>query len=97
MKKLMITLGAILCALPLLAQPRLTKDNIEEVLRAMTLEEKATLCVGGARSAVVEGVTSGQAVGPVHLLPDIANIVILMDYTPLPSKKHGQSHFSSSA
>ena len=66
MKKLMITLGAILCALPLLAQPRLTKDNIEEVLRAMTLEEKATLCVGGARSAVVEGVTSGQAVGPVQ-------------------------------
>ena len=66
MKKLMITLGAILCALPLLAQPRLTKDNIEEVLRAMTLEEKATLCVGGARSAIVEGVTSGQAVGPVQ-------------------------------
>ena len=66
MKKLMITLGAILCALPLAAQPRLTKDNIEQVLKAMTLEEKATLCVGGARSAIVEGVTSGQAAGPVQ-------------------------------
>ncbi len=66
MKKLMIALGAFFCALPLFAQPILTKDNVEQVLKAMTLEEKATLCVGGARAAVVNGVTSGQAVGPVQ-------------------------------
>ena len=66
MKKLIITLGAILCALPLLAQPKLTKDNIDAVIKAMTLEEKATLCVGGARAALVDGVTSGQAAGPVQ-------------------------------
>lgn len=59
MKKTLISIAVILCAATALAQPQLTKDNIEEVLKAMTLEEKATLCVGGARAAIVEGVTSG--------------------------------------
>ena len=66
MKKLIITTCAIFCAILALAQPRLTKDNIDAVIKAMTLEEKATLCVGGARAAIVNGVTSGQAVGPVQ-------------------------------
>ena len=66
MKKLTISLCALLCALCALAQPRLTKDNIDAVIKAMTLEEKATLCVGGARAAIVNGVTSGQAIGPVQ-------------------------------
>ena len=66
MKKILITLFALCSALIALAQPRLTKDNIDAVIKAMTLEEKATICVGGARAAVVDGVTSGQAVGPVQ-------------------------------
>ena len=66
MKKLIITLCALFCALCAFAQPRLTKDNIDAVIKAMTLEEKATLCVGGARAAIVDGVTSGQATGPVQ-------------------------------
>ena len=66
MKKLIITTCAIFCALAAFAQPRLTKDNIDAIIKAMTLEEKATLCVGGARAAIVDGVTSGQAVGPVQ-------------------------------
>ena len=48
-----------LAAVSALAQPKLRKDNIDEVLAAMTLEEKATLLVGGARAAMVNGVTSG--------------------------------------
>ncbi len=41
------------------AQPQLRKDNIDEVLNAMTLEEKASLLVGGSRATMAGGVTSG--------------------------------------
>lgn len=52
--------GAALCAMTAAtAQPKLSSTNIDEIVKAMTLEEKATLCVGGARAAMVEGVTSG--------------------------------------
>ena len=66
MKKILVTIAAVLCVLPAFAQPKLTKDNVEDVIKAMTLEEKATLLVGGARAATVEGVTSGVAAGPVQ-------------------------------
>ena len=59
MKKTLLLAAALVSALPMVAQPKLTKDNIDEILKAMTLEEKATLCVGGSRAAIVEGVTSG--------------------------------------
>ncbi|MBQ8069360.1 MAG: glycoside hydrolase family 3 C-terminal domain-containing protein [Bacteroidales bacterium] len=61
MKKFLLALGAIACATSAFAQPKLSKDNIDEVLKAMTLQEKATLLVGGARAAMVNGVTSGVA------------------------------------
>ena len=59
MKRFFLIVAAGLMALSAAAQPQLSKDNIDEVLKAMTLQEKATLLVGGARAAIVDGVTSG--------------------------------------
>ena len=61
MKKFFLIAAAGMMTMSALAQPQLRKDNIDEVLKAMTLEEKATLLVGGARAAIVNGVTSGVA------------------------------------
>lgn len=66
MKRITLILAAAMLVAPLCAQPKLTKDNIDDIISAMTLEEKATLLVGGARAATVDGVTSGQAAGPVE-------------------------------
>ena len=59
MKKILTSIALLAIAIPVFAQPQLRSDNIDEVLKAMTLEEKASLSVGGARAAIVEGVTSG--------------------------------------
>ena len=56
-----MTVAALSLALAAVAQPQLTKDNIEDVIKAMTLQEKATLLVGGARAAIVNGVPTGVA------------------------------------
>ena len=55
MKKLIIILAAALCAVSLAAQPKLTADNIDEILAAMTLEEKATFLVGGGWGSMTAG------------------------------------------
>ena len=59
MKKILLFAAALLATATVFAQPKLNKDNIDEVLKAMTLQEKATLLVGGSRAAIVNGVTSG--------------------------------------
>ncbi len=61
MKKFFLIAATGLMTLSALAQPQLRKDNIDEVLKAMTLEEKATLLVGGARAVMVNGVPTGMA------------------------------------
>ena len=61
MKKIFLIAATGLLTLSALAQPQLRSDNIDEVLKAMTLEEKATLLVGGARAVIVDGVPTGTA------------------------------------
>ena len=76
MKKSIIAIGLALCATAALAQPKLQKNNIDEVLKAMTLEEKATLLVGsgwgsmtaGALTASNETLVSGAA-GTTRAIP----------------------------
>ena len=63
MKKVLSTCFlATLFAMTMNAQPQLRADNIDEVLKAMTLEEKAKLLVGGANNFFGTGaVVGGEA------------------------------------
>lgn len=62
MKKAIAISFAALGVATLSAQPKLSKDNIDEVLGAMTLEEKATLVVGSGWGSMIGGITGGSLV-----------------------------------
>ena len=61
MKKLF---GTLICMMTLTnfanGQPQLSKDNIDEVLAAMTLEEKAHLVVGSGWGSMMGGSMTGS-------------------------------------
>ena len=59
MRKFCFTIGLFVSMAAALAQPQLRKDNIDEVLQAMTLEEKASLLVGTSSDNLVPGLAGG--------------------------------------
>lgn len=62
MKKTLLTATAVICGAVAWAQPKLSADNIDQVLKAMTLEEKATLVVGGRGNSVPGAAGATQAI-----------------------------------
>lgn len=62
MRKTLLTATVVICCAVAWAQPKLSADNIDEVLKAMTLEEKATLVVGGRGNSVPGAAGATQAI-----------------------------------
>lgn len=67
---LFVFICATLAATSAFCQVKLSKDNIDEVIKAMTLEEKVTLLVGGSRAISIDGVPSGTT----DLVPGAAGV-----------------------
>ena len=82
MKKTLITGAILLSATALFAQPKLTKDNIDEVLGAMTLEEKATLLVGSGWGSMTAGSMTASATA---LVPGAAGTTRSIERLGIPS------------
>ena len=70
MKKIAFIAAGMLAAFSAFAQPQLSADNIDEIIKAMTLEEKVTLLVGGSRAVNINGVPSGTT----NLVPGAAGV-----------------------
>ena len=79
-KTILTALAAITCMMTMNAQPKLSATNIDEVIQAMTLEEKAKLLVGGSNNffgdqAAVGGEATLVA-GAAGTSPEIARLGI---------------------
>ena len=85
-KRTTIFLAAIICSAELSAQanaPKLNANNIDEVIKAMTLEEKASLLVGGGNDGFAG---SGAMMGAQKkLVAGAAGITVAIPRLGIPS------------
>lgn len=70
MMKKSLSLLFLLLAFSAAAQPKLSPDNIDEILQAMTQEEKVTLLVGGSAEAGRIGAAGGTRAIPRLGIPE---------------------------
>ena len=82
MKKIFAIGALLLGSVALFAQPQLTKDNIDEVVAAMTLEEKATLLVGSGWGSMTAGSMTASATA---LVPGAAGTTRSIERLGIPS------------
>ena len=82
MKKIIISGAMLIAAVGMSAQPKLTKDNIDEVMGAMTLEEKATLLVGSGWGSMTAGSMTASATA---LVPGAAGTTRSIERLGIPS------------
>ena len=83
MKKLFMTcMMATTIAAATSAQPQLRADNIDEVIKSMTLEEKAHLLVGGAEDFTALGAVGG---GQARQVPGAAGTTKPIDRLGIPA------------
>ena len=75
MKKTFVTLLCLACAFQASAQPQLRRDNIDEILKAMTPEEKVQLVVGAGKKTTRQGVPTGT----IELIKDAAGMTKAID------------------
>ena len=81
--KRIFAIGALLLgSVAMFAQPQLTKDNIDEVVAAMTLEEKATLLVGSGWGSMTAGSMTASA---TTLVPGAAGTTRSIERLGIPS------------
>lgn len=81
--KRIFAIGALLLgSVAMYAQPQLTKDNIDEVVAAMTLEEKATLLVGSGWGSMTAGSMTASATA---LVPGAAGTTRSIERLGIPS------------
>ena len=82
MKKILSIGALLLSSVAMFAQPQLTKDNIDEVVAAMTLEEKATLLVGSGWGSMTAGSMTASATA---LVPGAAGTTRSIERLGIPS------------
>ena len=82
MKKIFAIGAMLLASVAMFAQPQLTKDNIDEVIAAMTLEEKATLLVGSGWGSMTAGSMTASATA---LVPGAAGTTRSIERLGIPS------------
>ena len=82
MKRIFASGALLLGSVVMFAQPQLTKDNIDEIVAAMTLEEKATLLVGSGWGSMTAGSMTASATA---LVPGAAGTTRSIERLGIPS------------